>query len=113
MLAIVPGAKQRAHRGLHEDGRGSSTYDDGDVFWERAVAELHGVHSGPGNATPAAVAVHGHLVWNARDRVLGDDHRMPFRDLAATPYPHGVVTLDGCWLIDRTPSPIAGAAGCQ
>src|SRR5207244_8001848 len=73
----------------------------------------HGVYLRPRKATPAAVALLGHPVRDARDRVLGDDHRMPFPDLAAAPDPHRLARLDGCRLIDTTPTPIVGAAHGQ
>src|SRR5438132_7071678 len=91
---------------LRYDEQGYGPYDIGDGFGERAVAVLHGVHLNPGNATPARRALPGHLERDTRDRVLGDDHRTPFLDPASGPDPHRVAGVDGCWLIDRTPSPI-------
>src|SRR5205807_483470 len=111
-LRIIPG-HQITQCGLAEGEHGYGAYDLGDVLGERAVAVLHGVHLNPGNATPAHDALAGRFERDARDGVLGDDHRPPFLNPAFGPDPHRVAGVDGCWLIDRTPTPIVGAARGQ
>jgi len=111
-LRIIP-VQQITPYAFGEDDYGSSAYDLGDAFGERVVDVHHGVHLNPGNATPAHGALPGRLERDARDRVVGDDHRTPFVDSASGPDPHWVVRVDGCWLIDMTPTPIVGAARGQ
>jgi len=112
MLALVRSAKQRAHPRLSHEEQSCGAYDIGDGFGERAVAVLHRVHLNPGNATPAHDTFTGRFERDARDGVLGDDHRTPFLDPASGPDPYRVAGVDGCWLIDRTPSPIVAPAAC-
>src|SRR5947207_15277808 len=49
------GAQTTLHKDVGEDGGGTYAHDYDYVFRERAVAELHGVHGGPGNAPAVAV----------------------------------------------------------
>ena len=95
---------------IPERDHGGHAYDVSDPFGERVVTVHHGVHLNPGNATPA----HGALPKferDARDRVVGDDHRPPFLDSGSGLDPHRIVRVDGCWLIDTTPTPIGTAGG--
>jgi len=112
ILASVQTAKQTGQRELPHEEQRWDAHDLGDGFGERAVAVLHGVHLNPGNATPADDALAGRFERDARDGVLGDDHRTPFLDPASGPDPHRVAGVDGCWLIDRTPPPIVAPAAC-
>src|SRR6266550_3207286 len=113
VLALrIPRGHHSAHRGLRKCECGKSACAHEDHFGDRVITELHGVHSGPRNAKPAAAAPQGHPVRDARDRVFGDDHRMPLLDRAAAPDPHRIGRLDRCRLTDTTPSPIE-AAGAQ
>src|SRR6266550_7135379 len=93
-----------------EDGEAPEKSDD---FRDRDVAELDGVHVDSGDAPPAAVTRQGLPVRDAQDRVLGDDHRMPFHYAVAAPDPHRSVRFDRCRLIDTTPSPMGAACGQQ
>src|SRR5436189_2337794 len=95
MLALVRSAKQRAHPRLSHEEQSCGAYDIGDGFGERAVAVLHRVHLNPGNATPAHDTFTGRFERDARDGVLGDDHRTPFLDPASGPDPYRVAGVDG------------------
>src|ERR1041384_1719039 len=87
-------ADQITHNAIQDGGRSHNAQHQRDVFRERVVPDLHGIHLGPGNALAAAITVQGLLVWEARNRVWGDDDVMPFHDLAAAPYPYRFVRLE-------------------
>src|SRR5438445_9078582 len=93
--------------------KGNTQYGIEDVFDPRRVAELHGVHLGPGNATTThrARVPLGDLQFprDARDRVWSDFDPMPLLDHALGPDPNGLVRGDRLQLIDGTPSPIGAA----
>src|SRR5437879_12775278 len=75
--------------------KGNTQYGIEDVFDPRRVAELHGVHLGPGNATTThrARVPLGDLQFprDARDRDWRDFDPMPFLDPARGPDPTGGV----------------------
>jgi len=59
ILASVRTAKQTGQGELPHEEQRWDAHDLGDVFGERAVAVLHGVHLNPGKATPAHDALAG------------------------------------------------------
>ncbi len=112
-LAITVRVDQSAHPSLHEDKCGNKTQVFKGLSTDIVVlvAQRHRIYLAPRKTTPAAVALWGHFVGDARDRVFGNDHPMPPVDHAtATPDPHNVVRLKSCGLIEASPSPILGCA---
>jgi len=113
MLTTVLSARRRTDRDLQEEG---ADYDACELQCVRAPpmvgADLHRVHLRPGHSTSAAVALDGHPVWDARHRVWGEDHRMPFLDLTTAPDPDDGGRLQGNRLLDRTGFPATAATAC-